>query len=45
MRSDDSSRDKKLNVFLKSQVSAGKQFSQEAKDQIDQRLRGLGYIE
>lgn len=35
---------KKLNVFLKSEISVGKQFSQKAKEQIDQRLRTLGYI-
>ena len=35
---------KKLNGFLKAQVSEGKKFSQEAKAQIDMRLKGLGYI-
>lgn len=35
---------KKLNAFLITQVSQDKVFSQEAKSQIDQRLRGLGYI-
>jgi len=35
---------KRLNALLKMKVSEGKGFSQKEKDQIDQRLRGLGYI-
>jgi len=35
---------KKLNAFLKTQVSKGKVFSQKEKEEIDKRLRGLGYI-
>lgn len=36
---------KKLNIFLKTKVSSGKEFSQKEKEAINQRLRGLGYIE
>ena len=36
---------KKLNAFLRSQISEGKAFSQKEKEAVDQRLRALGYIE
>jgi len=36
---------KKLNAFLRTQVSAGKVFSKKEKEAIDKRLRALGYIE
>jgi len=36
---------KKLNVFLKTEVASEKEFSQEEKEAINQRLRGLGYIQ
>lgn len=36
---------KKLDAFLKTQVSKGKTFSQKEKEAIDQRLRALGYME
>ena len=36
---------KKLNAFLKTEVTSGKQFSQKEKEVINQRLRGLGYKE
>jgi len=36
---------KKLNAFLKTKVTSGKEFSQKEKEAIDQRLRSLGYIE
>jgi len=36
---------KKLNAFLKTQVSKGRVFSQKEKEEIDKRLRALGYIE
>jgi len=36
---------KKLNAFLKTKVTSGKEFSQKEKEAIDQRLRALGYIE
>ena len=35
---------KKLNTFLMSKVSKGREFSQKEKKEIDKRLRGLGYI-
>jgi arylsulfatase A-like enzyme len=35
---------KRLNAFLKTEVSTGKILSKQEKDDIDQRLRGLGYI-
>ncbi len=35
---------KKLNAFLPTRVSQDEVFSRERKKQIDQRLRGLGYI-
>lgn len=35
---------KKFNTFLISQVSKGKEFSKREKEEIDKRLRGLGYI-
>lgn len=35
---------KKLNLFLKGQVSKGSEFSQKKKEEIDKRLRMLGYI-
>ena len=35
---------KKLNTFLKGQVSTDKQFAPKDKEQIDKRLRALGYI-
>jgi len=35
---------KKLNAFLKTQVSKGEIFSQKEKEEIDKRLRALGYI-
>jgi len=35
---------KKLNAFLRTQVSEGKVFSQKEKEEIDKRLRALGYI-
>ena len=35
---------KKLNAFLPTRASQDKVFSRERKEQIDQRLRGLGYI-
>lgn len=36
---------KKLNAYLRTKVTAGKEFSQKEKEAIDQRLRALGYIE
>jgi len=36
---------KKLNAYLRTKVTAGKEFSQKEKKAIDQRLRSLGYIE
>lgn len=36
---------KKLNNFLKNEVSSKDTFSQKEKEAINQRLRGLGYIE
>jgi len=36
---------KKMNVFLKTKVASGKEFSQKEKEVINQRLRALGYIE
>ena len=36
---------KKLNVFLKIGVASKKEFSQTERKAIDQRLRGLGYIQ
>ena len=36
---------KKLNVFLKTKVSSGKEFSKKEKEAINQRLRALGYID
>ena len=36
---------KKLNVFLKTKVSSGKEFSKKEKEAINERLRALGYIE
>jgi arylsulfatase A-like enzyme len=36
---------KKMNVFLKTEVASGKEFSQKEKEDINQRLRGLGYIQ
>ena len=35
---------KKLNAFLKTKVTSGKEFSQKEKEAINQRLRALGYI-
>ena len=36
---------KKLNAYLRTKVTTGKEFSQKEKEAIDQRLRALGYIE
>ncbi len=36
---------KKLDAYLRTKVTAGKEFSQKEKEAIDQRLRALGYIE
>ena len=36
---------KKLNVFLKTKVSSGKEFSKKEKEAINERLRALGYID
>jgi len=36
---------KKLNAYLGTKVTVGKEFSQKEKETIDQRLRALGYIE
>ena len=36
---------KKMNLFLKTKVASGKEFSQKEKETINQRLRALGYIE
>lgn len=36
---------KKLNAYLRTKVTAGKEFSQKEKEAIDKRLRALGYIE
>ena len=36
---------KKLNAYLRTKVNVGKEFSQEEKEVINQRLRALGYIE
>jgi len=36
---------KKMNVFLKTKVASGKEFSQKEREVINQRLRALGYIE
>jgi len=36
---------KKLNAYLKTKVTVGKEFSQKEKEAINQRLRSLGYIE
>jgi hypothetical protein len=36
---------KKLNAYLKTKVTVGKEFSQKEKEAINQRLRALGYIE
>jgi len=35
---------KKLNVFLKGQVPKDREFSRKKKEEIDKRLRMLGYI-
>lgn len=36
---------KKLNAYLKTKIVIDKEFSQKEKEAIDQRLRGLGYIQ
>jgi len=36
---------KKLNAYLRTKVTVGKEFSQKEKEAINQRLRALGYIE
>lgn len=36
---------KKLNAYLQTKITIGKEFSQKEKEAINQRLRALGYIE